>query len=754
MNFSFPKIDPETPVIFWQDKPQESFSIPDAKLNPTHFIDSRKILFNLGKILEKKKKECEFEATNYLKYLGDEEQLWHNRVIHGDSLVGMGSLLDSGFNSKIQMIYMDPPFGINFDAKHTSGSSKSEGYLDTWKNGLSSYLAYLRVRFVLFRELLTNNGSVFIQIGEKNLHYVRCLLDEVFGAENCVSQITFRTAISTNKVQGIADYLLWYAKDKKQYFHRDLFTERPLDKIAKTFTYKTKDIRNGESIRFKPQELVKRINPLKPNRFDRLYSIEFQGIKIAPPNGFEWRWEKTAILKLIELDRVQIINNKLYGKRYESDFPAMILTNVWTDTSTSTFAAKKHYTVHTNPKVIQRCIAMTTRPGDLVLDPTSGSGTTAIVAEKLERKWIVFDTSPTAILSTCNWLLGTVFPSYKWDSESNEFQYIPVNKISLSDLAHERKSKDQVRYELPRIKKKKSRVVSPFTVEEVNFEANYNWDFKIHDILNNNGLFLSNGDLTKITNVEDIKELDGKISEIDLKNFPIPESVHLMQGDINSVSYFFLRLMPSLDPLKVSFISEIQNFLQQLLKIKKTIIISNSISPNFIYKLTSKLKKTHLTNHQTKNNSHLFFAILHPDLFVKGLDFQNHDESIKMLGNITFNANSQDFNFSFFDFNNGKKQQVDLDKIAFWGIRPYKFKAPELSNNPKNFEWVQLPFYSQYIHSQLKNDYCVKENLKAIGEMLTDPTLNIDTWEICGIDFFGTFHYGFFSIKTKSIGFP
>ncbi|UYP45524.1 hypothetical protein NEF87_001809 [Candidatus Lokiarchaeum ossiferum] len=753
MNFSFPKIDPETPVISWQDKPQTSFSVPEAKLNSINFFDSKKILSNLKMILGKEKFENEFETTKYIKFLGDEDEVWHNRIIHGDSLIGMNALLKAGYGSKVQMIYMDPPFGINFDAKHTSGSSQSEGYLDTWKNGLSSYLAYLRVRFVLFRELLTSSGSIFVQIGEKNLHYVRCLLDEIFGIENCVSQITFRTAISTNKVQGIADYLLWYAKDKKQVFRRNLFTERPMDKIAKTFTYSSKNPKNGEIIRFKPQELVKRINPLKPNRFERQFIIEYQGKKIASPNGFEWRWEKTAIQKLIELDRVQIINNKLYGKRYESDFPAMILTNLWTDTSTSTFAAKKHYTVHTNPKVIQRCMAMTTRPGDLVLDPTSGSGTTAMVAEKLERKWIVFDTSPTAILSTCNWLIGTIFPCFKWNIESNDFHYTPVNKISLSDLAHERKSKDQVRYELPLQHKKKDRVVSPFSVEEVNFKSIDRWDEHIHQILNQNGFFLSDGDNVKITNLEDITDFDGSSSEIAFQDFKLSKKIRLMQGDINNISHFVLMLSPSLDLIEENSISKIQAILHLLIKIKNIIIISHSILPDFIYKLTSKLMNGSSTNQHLKSKFCVLFAISHSDLVVDGLEFSNHKESIKILGDISYNPSTRKFSFSYFNFKNGKKLPLSVDKLAFWGFRPHKFKVPELSNNPKNFKWVQLPFYSKYIHLKLKNMYCAKENLKLIGDMLSDPKSNVDVWELCGIDFLGTFHYGFFSAKPKSMGF-
>ena len=143
-------------------------------------------------------------------------------------------------------------------------------------------------------------------------------------------------------------------------FRRKLFTERPLGKIKKTFTYRYTDPKSGVEHAYKPQELVKRRNLAKPPRFDRMFTISWKGKEFRPPSGFEWRWDKIALEHLVTQQRINEINGKLYGMRFEADFPAMILTNVWNDTSTSTFAAKKHYTVHTNPKVIRRCMAMTT----------------------------------------------------------------------------------------------------------------------------------------------------------------------------------------------------------------------------------------------------------------------------------------------------------------------------------------------------------------------------------------------------------
>ena len=388
---SFKKTDH---FLMWAQRKEKSFFVPKTHLKPQ---------FSFYMALHSSDK------GEQIKNISNTEK---NRIIHADSLLGMASLIDEGYANHVQMIYIDPPFGIGYKAAHSVDGEHSEGYLDAWKDGLAGYLGYLRDRLALCRDLLTPTGSIFVQIGEENIHYVRCLLDEIFGMENSVSLITFRTAISTNNIQGVADYLIWFAKDRKQLFRRKLFVDRPTENIEKTFTYKDQEADSGSGLNFKPQELVMRIKPRKGELSPRTFQINHNGHKYHPPVGFEWKFPKEALDKLVQEGRIAVINGKLYGKRYLDDFPAMLLTNIWTDTSTSTFAAKKHYTVHTNPKVIERCLAMTTRPGDLVLDPTSGSGTTAFCAEKLQRRWIVFDTSPSAVLSTMAMVLGNTYPSY------------------------------------------------------------------------------------------------------------------------------------------------------------------------------------------------------------------------------------------------------------------------------------------------------------------------------------------------------
>ncbi|MCF2139438.1 MAG: site-specific DNA-methyltransferase [Candidatus Lokiarchaeota archaeon] len=432
----------------WNGKSFEPLKLPDILIKPLFEINLSKLIFSL---------KGSFNSTHFY---------WKNQIICGDSLLAMHALLQDGYQNSVQMIYVDPPYGINYKPQNNRNQTAGKGYIDSWKHGLASYLDHLRDRFILMRELLNSTGSIFVQIGQTNMHYVRCILDEIFGASNCVNVITFRTAISTNKVTNIADHLLWYAKDKKKVFQRKLFTERPKEKSQKTFTYIEKEENKlySKKLAFKPQEVVLRLKNSSQKRNPRLFPVYLDGKEYYPPSGFEWRWDEVAFDRLIQANRLVDINGKLYGKRYESDFPFMILTNVWMDTSTSTFAARKHYAVHTNPKVIWRCMAMTTKPGDLVLDPTLGSGTTAVVAERYERRWIGIDTNFASISSTMMWLLEKPFQSLQKDKESQSVLYQTFIKTSLSSIAKGKKESTEFLFDKPLTSKKKDRPPSPFKI--------------------------------------------------------------------------------------------------------------------------------------------------------------------------------------------------------------------------------------------------------------------------------------------------
>ncbi|MHA1646881.1 MAG: site-specific DNA-methyltransferase [Promethearchaeota archaeon] len=657
-------------------------------------IDPKQIIKNAENIQRQNKKLDKSLKWNQNIFKNE----WKNRLIHGDSLLGMNHLLLNGFREKIQMIYMDPPFGIDFKGVIKSTSQKVKGYRDHWKRGLGSYLSYLKNRFRIIRELLKAEGSFFVQIGEANVHYVRCLLDELFGPENFVSQITFRTAISTNKITNIADYLLWYAKDKPKLFRRKLFVQRSPEKIAKTFSYIYQVKKTGKSVPFKPQELVKRADLSKNPRKDRNFSINWNSEKYRPPEGFEWRWDKISMERLISLKRLTAINGKLYGMRFQSDFPMMLLTNIWNDTATSTFAAKKHYSVHTNPKVIRRCIAMTTKPGDLVLDPTVGSGTTAIVAEEMGRRWIAFDTSPTAVLSTVNWLMGTVFDNYDSNERNDDFDYKKINRTSLSDLAHNRELKVDFCYDNPKFQSKKSRLTSPFQIEmisnidsstpDLNFEKFLG---KIRSVIQKNGIMDSSGKKNKFSKIERLPNLSVREDNLNLGVFELILSPE--QDPILLIAFPF-----SFIPSEADF-SLIIDFLNLKKKKPKEIII---LSPIWDLILIDLYEKLTLALKCTKKSSSysIIPAMTHPDLFISELSDDKHFEAIYCLGIFSFESDIES-SFIHYDFNVHNWKTLKNDQIAAWAIF-----------NRKNFsmENFQIPLFQKFtdktIQSSVNLPFC------------------------------------------------
>jgi DNA modification methylase len=708
------KPNPHRPILNWENRPKSDFSLPIIGLSTSFTINSQKIIENI-------QNKTPFIKTDYEKYQSKSAQPWKNRIIHGDSLLSMASLYNKGLKNRIQMIYMDPPFGIQYKANYKVGKQDVEGYNDSWENGLASYLEYMRKRLVLCRELLTQSGSIFIQIGETNIHYVRVLMDEIFGPENFISLITFRTAISTNNIQNISDYLLWYARDKSQVLRRQLFTKRSSDNLKKTFTYKETNEDTNEIIKFKPQELVKRINSGKEPRMNRLYSITHHqsGKKYSAPKGFEWRWDKSALEELNKLNRLVDINGKLYGKRYIDDFPMMLMTNLWADTATSTFAARKHYTVHTNPKVIKRCIAMTTRPGDIVLDPTSGSGTTAIVAENLERKWIVMDTSPQSILSSINWLLGTIFPVYKWNQVENDFKYTEVKKISLSNLTHNRKSKTQYQFDNPKIDKKIKRIASEFSLQMIKSDLNLD----IVNILEKNGIMLPSGKKLEINSMKQIKN-SSKFMDMGILCYngdcgKIPLNVYIIQssekGGIESqLSIIFANIKENEDQSHLILIN----------------YINLKLIANYI-KLTGEIRD----NHESKKRS-IMLGIIHPDLMINELNSSNHPESVRLIGQIVKDEESR-INVEYHDISKrdlNKSLLLSPKDIAIWGI---------INNSSKSdIQWINLPFYHSFLAKDLKIIYGNGKSPNDLPQKILQMKAKSPNSIIFAIDNRGTPHFG------------
>ncbi len=305
-----------------------------------------------------------------------------------------------------------------------------KAFRDTWELGIHSYLAYLRDRLLVAHELLSETGSVFVQIGDDNLHLVRSLLDEVFGAENFCSQIQFvktsgagSPSLGTSVLASVADFVIWFAKDKERVKYRQLYKPRELttDSLG---AYTLIEDSSGGRRRMTPQERANLASISQESRIFRgdnltsqsgvektRYPVDFEGRTFRPTKGV-WKTSEAGMARLKAAKRLILQGNTLSYVRYWDDFPATALNNVWTDTVIAGFADEKTYVVQTSTKVVQRCLLMTSDPGDLVLDPTCGSGTTAVVAEQWGRRWITIDTSRVALALARNRLMAAKYPFY------------------------------------------------------------------------------------------------------------------------------------------------------------------------------------------------------------------------------------------------------------------------------------------------------------------------------------------------------
>lgn len=404
------------------------------------------------------------EAVQFYKHDVD----WANRLILGDSLQVMSSLARrENLAGKVQMIYMDPPYGIKFasnfqseirnrDVKEKEQDLTREpemirAYRDTWTLGVHSYLTYLRDRLLVCRELLANTGSIFVQISDENLHRVRALLDEVFGPSNFVAIITYAKTTSTtgDELGSVNDYILWYwksAKDAPKPFK--IFKDKRAGEIGGT-GYTRALLPNGETVRLSTDTTL----PVGARVFasDNLvsskppgdFAINLWGRERRPKKGY-WKTGAEGMKRLIEAERVYATEDGVGYVRLLEDFAAVELTNIWTDTvgQNQFGAAGKIYSVQTANVAVQRCMMMVTKPGDLVLDPTCGSGTTAVVAEQWGRRWITIDTSRVAISVARQRLVTAKFDHYRLNSQrsassnpSEGFVYRTVPRVTLKSIA-------------------------------------------------------------------------------------------------------------------------------------------------------------------------------------------------------------------------------------------------------------------------------------------------------------------------------
>ena len=533
--------DLRAPMLVWQGKDALDDDDLEADAPPIYIqekVDPRVLVENLRATATAGEAEPEltlFESFDGLEGLDlvefyEHESNWSNRMILGDSLQVMASL-DSRerLRGQVQMIYLDPPYGIKFGSNWQVSARKRDvkdgrlqdvareveqikAFRDTWELGINSYLTYLRDRLMVARELLTESGSIFLQIGDENVHLVRALMDEVFGSNNFVSLIPFRktSAVGGAHLDGTNDYLVWYARDLERIKYRQLYVASDLTLSA--FPYVETDDGSASRAtlsdvdgnrRFRTANLTSQSGGESTSM-----SVELDGQQYSPSRGSFWKTNERGMEALANAKRLVGNGRTLSFKRYYSDFPIRALTNWWEDTIQSTFAIENLYVVQTYTKVVQRCMLMCTDPGDLVLDPTCGSGTTAFVAEQWGRRWITIDTSRVALALARQRLMGARFPYYlladSTDGRAKEskvssgtlppanptndirhgFVYERVQHITLRSITNnpdlkEGMSQEEVDeavkrhadfeplYDKPYEDKKKVRVTGPFTVESL-----------------------------------------------------------------------------------------------------------------------------------------------------------------------------------------------------------------------------------------------------------------------------------------------
>ncbi|MDQ2913749.1 MAG: site-specific DNA-methyltransferase [Chloroflexota bacterium] len=522
------------PQLVWAGKAERtSFEVPTVSLHVHERVDPKTILD-----LVRRKNGGNGPVQQSLFTLPEENPPsrtaldfykhphgWSNRLVAGDSLLIMNSLLEKeGLAGQIQMIYIDPPYGVNYgsnfqpfvDKKSVAPGDKDEdltaepemirAFRDTWELDIHSYVTYLRDRLLLAKELLNESGSIFVQISDENLHLVRLLLDEVFGAANLVVTIPVKKKGSQRSglLDPVNDYILWYARSPRKteatkIKFRALFRRRELDAETlalfkyvqlpdgRDFLVSSVPVADGEQrdYRLSPRQLFRDYpgarlftpDPLTGGGEFRTQSVPFTYLGKSYPPGRNQSWKHSAMTddgtpsgmdKLAAANRLFVGPGQLRFKRYLDDFGHVALSNWWDGLGG---ASDPIYVVQTNPEIIERCMLMTTDPGDLVFDPTCGSGTTAYVAEKWGRRWITCDTSRVAVTLAKGRLMTSSYPYYELahpdEGVSSGFRYKTVAHTSSSTIANDEPPIQETLYDDPHVDSSKARVTGPFTVEAV-----------------------------------------------------------------------------------------------------------------------------------------------------------------------------------------------------------------------------------------------------------------------------------------------
>lgn len=492
----------QQPYLNWAGKAEHtSFEVPTVSLHVHERIDPKTIIETAKKekkgpvqlsLFAQQEKPLR-EAIEFYKH----KEGWTNRLIAGDSLLVMNSLLEKeGMGGKVQMVYIDPPYGIKYgsnfqpfinkrdvkdgkDEDLTAEPEMIKAFRDTWELGIHSYLSYLRDRLLLAKEILHESGSVFVQISDENVHHTREILDEVFDKENFVSLITYKKTTGNRSVliDNINDYILWYGKDKKQLKYRRLFNKKKMTlDTNKIFHLDNSENRNFETMTisealqkgiYEKLFYTSRVTSQSKGGEDSNKPLKIDGKTYHSGTSY-WRTTKVGFENILSRGRLYTEGKSLLFKVFLNDFPYSRLPNLWDDILG---ADDLQYVVQTSTKAIRRCILMTTDPGDLVFDPTCGSGTTAYVAEQWGRRWITCDTSRVAITLAKQRLMTANFDYYQLahpeEGIGSGLKYKTVPHITLKSIANNDPPAEEALYDQPIIDTKKTRITGPFTVEAV-----------------------------------------------------------------------------------------------------------------------------------------------------------------------------------------------------------------------------------------------------------------------------------------------
>jgi adenine-specific DNA-methyltransferase len=457
------------PQLVWRGKDEQDWSdlvVPAPPLYIQEKIHPKVLIDDLERRSEATGKSIEGQIDLFANFNGlpseaaktefyQHDAHWANRMILGDSLPVMASLAErEGLRGTVQCVYVDPPYGIKFNSNFqwsttshdvrdgnidqiTREPEQVKAFRDTWRDGIHSYLTYLRDRLTVARDLLTRSGSIFVQIGSENVHLVRALMDEVFGSDNFVNLIAFqKTSSSTADFLGnVADYLIWYGKEKEALKFREPLYGKALglgsfeaynkvrfsDGLIKPLSSISEESRASADV-FRIDNITSQsIGRTKGEGAASWFGVKINGREIFPSPKVRWKTNELGMARLQKAGRLTALKNSLGYIRRLQDFTAAYLHHIWTDTVISGASLEKNYVVETLPLIVQRCVLMTTDPGDLVLDPTCGSGTTAYVAEQWGRRWITIDTSRVALTLARARIMGARYPFYVL-SDSREGQ--------------------------------------------------------------------------------------------------------------------------------------------------------------------------------------------------------------------------------------------------------------------------------------------------------------------------------------------